>query len=73
MPIYEYSCRACSARFELLRSASARMSAPACPSCGQAVTSLVFSVPAHVGAASAGPAQSCSTDPGSCCGGTCLN
>jgi putative FmdB family regulatory protein len=73
MPLYEYSCRACSARFELLRPAAQRLSAPPCPTCGEATAALVFSVPAHVGAASAGPAQSCGTDPGACCGGVCLN
>ncbi|HSJ26185.1 MAG TPA: zinc ribbon domain-containing protein [Longimicrobiales bacterium] len=73
MPLYEYNCRACSARFELLRPASERLTAPACPACGEALTSLVLSVPAHVRAASAGPAQACATEPGSCCGGVCLN
>jgi putative FmdB family regulatory protein len=71
MPLYEYTCRACSARFELLRSADRRLQAPACPACGSALTSLIFSVPAHVGAASAGPPQLCATDPGACCGGVC--
>jgi putative FmdB family regulatory protein len=73
MPLYEYNCRACSARFELLRAAADRLAAPACAVCGQAATSLVLSVPAHVGAASPGPAQACATDPGACCGGVCLH
>ncbi|ARC90551.1 FmdB family transcriptional regulator [Rhodovulum sp. MB263] len=33
MPIYNYSCTACEAEFELLRSLSDD-SAPACPDCG---------------------------------------
>jgi putative FmdB family regulatory protein len=73
MPLYEYSCRACNARFELLRAAAQRLAAPACPACGEGATALVLSVPAHVGAASAGPRHGCATDPGACCGGVCLN
>jgi putative FmdB family regulatory protein len=73
MPLYEYTCRSCSARFELLRRSDERLSAPLCPACGRAETSLRLSAPAFVGAASAGPQQACAVDPGSCCGGVCMN
>jgi putative FmdB family regulatory protein len=73
MPLYEYACRACSSRFEALRRQEERLSPPACPSCGRHDTSLRLSAPGFVGAASGGPQSSCASDPGSCCGGACLN
>jgi putative FmdB family regulatory protein len=73
MPLYEYTCRSCAARFETLRRAEDRLNAPPCPECGEVQTSLRFSAPGFVGAASAGPKSACATEPGACCGGVCLN
>ena len=34
MPLYEYSCRSCSRRFEVLQRVGADSSGVTCPSCG---------------------------------------
>lgn len=48
MPIYEYTCPACEADFELLVRGEER---PACPTCGGEELAKRFSVPAaHMGA-----------------------
>jgi putative FmdB family regulatory protein len=74
MPIYEYACRRCGASFEEIRRAENRLDAPPCTACGAAETSLRLSAPGFVGAAAGGAAPgACSTDPGSCCGGVCMN
>jgi putative FmdB family regulatory protein len=79
MPLYEYGCRGCGARFETLRKAAQRLAAPPCPDCGAHETSLRLSAPGFVGATSgggtgAGPAGACGADPGACCGGgLCMN
>jgi putative FmdB family regulatory protein len=73
MPLYEYGCRACGARFEEMRKTEDRLRAPTCRVCGQAETSLFLSTPGFVGAASPTRAPACGSDPGSCCGGICLN
>ena len=43
MPIFDFSCHACDARFELLVRAS---SSPVCPTCGSANLEKLFSMPA---------------------------
>jgi putative FmdB family regulatory protein len=73
MPLYEYGCRACGARFEEIRKTEDRLTAPECRVCGQLETSLCLSAPGFVGAASSAPAPACGSDPGACCGGVCLN
>ena len=73
MPIYEYKCKACDAKFEqLVRSMSTPPSSEPsvkCPSCGSAKTARELSVFA-VGA-EAGPKSSSSPAAGGCgrCGG----
>ncbi len=79
MPLYEYACRSCSARFEELRKFDERLNAPACPQCGGKETVLRLSAPGFVGAGvSPGPAAGgcdygvCGTGhahSGGCCGG----
>ena len=44
MPIYEYQCRDCRSRFELLRSIREGDSAAPCPTCGSVHTSRQLSV-----------------------------
>ena len=73
MPLYEYGCRACGARFEEMRRTEDRLTPPACRVCGRPETSLCLSAPGFVGTASAAPAPACGSDPGTCCGGVCLN
>jgi len=44
MPIYEYTCKSCNAKFEhLVRSMNAETKAP-CPSCGSEQTARALSV-----------------------------
>jgi putative FmdB family regulatory protein len=73
MPLYEYACRSCGTRFERIRKAEDRLSSLPCPSCGAEETSLCFSTPGYVGAASGGPPQSCGLPAGGCCGGACAH
>ena len=44
MPIYEYKCKNCEQRFELLRSFREGHAPAACPSCGSEQTSRQLSV-----------------------------
>jgi putative FmdB family regulatory protein len=44
MPIYEYRCRKCDAKFEMLRSMSASDKEIDCPECGENSAERVFSV-----------------------------
>lgn len=43
MPIYEYECAACGARFDLLVSRSKAKSSPPCEECGSTDTERVMS------------------------------
>lgn len=43
MPIYEYECASCGARFELLVSRSKAKKSPACEECGSSDTARVMS------------------------------
>jgi putative FmdB family regulatory protein len=52
MPLYEYSCRDCSAEFELRVKYEERLVTHACPRCGGERTALRLSAPAFVGKAS---------------------
>ena len=75
MPIYEYICKSCDAKFEQLqRTMSAADDtgggAAKCPSCGSTKTARALSVFA-VGAESAGKSSAPAAAPGMCgrCGG----
>jgi putative FmdB family regulatory protein len=68
VPIYEYTCKACDARFEkLVHSVAARDDIP-CPSCGSRKTNRALSVFA---VSAEGAKKSEPTPPGTCgrCGG----
>jgi putative FmdB family regulatory protein len=70
MPIYEYACRGCGAKFEqLVRSMSGREKFD-CPKCGSKQTARALSVFA-VGAEGAKPSSSAPSDMPMCgrCGG----
>ena len=72
MPIYEYRCQTCSKVFELLvRGADAE--GPACPECGGAELTRLFSLFAsRSDSANAGaPAATMRQGGGGCCGGGC--
>ena len=44
MPIYEFECDECGARFEMLRSISDSDSEVTCPKCGEGRPRMVYSV-----------------------------
>jgi putative FmdB family regulatory protein len=73
MPLYEYACRSCGARFEKIRKSSERLLSLPCPGCGAEDTSLRLSTPGFVGTASAGPSAPCGVPAGGCCGGVCAH
>lgn len=66
MPIYEYVCDACKARYE--RIVTAKNGQPECPKCGSRKSTIQFSTfAAHTGnGASATPDSSESTGAGGC-------
>ncbi|MFA4873985.1 MAG: zinc ribbon domain-containing protein [bacterium] len=80
MPIYEYECRSCSKRSELLvRSAEEQVR---CPNCGsEQLTRLLSTFSAHGGSSSGGSCDSCDIGEacasvggkkrGPCCSGGC--
>ncbi|HYR62962.1 MAG TPA: zinc ribbon domain-containing protein [Actinomycetota bacterium] len=69
MPLHEYLCHECEARFEAI-TPSAKADSVACPMCHAAQTRRLISVIAGIGrGSSAGPAPS--GGGGGCCGGSC--
>lgn len=60
MPVYEYQCRLCSARFELFVRDAGRQVVPSCPRCGSVEVHKVLSVFKVGGASKSTPeAASC--------------
>jgi len=59
MPLYEYICRNCGNRVEVMRRMSERTDAPACQKCGEETT-LALSASAFLGAGTGG-GNACST------------
>ena len=76
MPLYEYSCRDCGHRFEILQRLGEGAEGLACPSCSAATLDKQFSTFA-AGAGSRGGGESeagydaanCGAGAGACCGG----
>jgi putative FmdB family regulatory protein len=68
MPLHEYLCQGCEARFEAITSA-ARADEVRCPMCHSAETRRLISVIAGVGGRVAGASPSAPS--GGCCGGGC--
>ena len=70
MPIFDYQCTACEARFELLVRADTRV---VCPACGAGKVTKLLSLPARAGGGGR-PADFSSLGPpksGGWCGGGC--
>lgn len=61
MPLYEYSCRECGDRFEVLQSMNQGAAGLVCPSCGHPEVAKQFSTfaAATSGGKSAGAAPAC--------------
>jgi putative FmdB family regulatory protein len=75
MPLYEYRCRECGHRFEILQRMGAGAEEAPCPRCGAALPEKqlsTFATSSGGGGASADPAPGCAA-PGGCCGGFCAN
>ena len=70
MPIYEYNCKSCDARFEQLLRTMNSDAKVKCPACGSSQTARALSVFA-VGAEASSSKSSASSAPGMCgrCGG----
>jgi len=70
MPIYEYECRACEAKFEQLQRTMSSDAKVKCPECGSVKTARALSVFA-VGGESGGKRSAPAAGPGMCgrCGG----
>ena len=70
MPLYEYRCPACAARFEILQRMGEGADELACPECGLAGVERQLSTFAAVGG---GPSEAESLGCGrpACAGGTC--
>jgi len=64
MPIYEYNCTACDAKFERLIKSMSSSQSVACPKCGSKKTSRSLSV----FAVGADPAKTSSSDSQGMCG-----
>ncbi len=71
MPLYEYACNPCGARFERLQPMSAARESD-CPRCGLPAKRVlsVFAAPVAVGVG-AGPSPVGPVSGGACCGGGC--
>jgi putative FmdB family regulatory protein len=60
MPLYEYRCRQCDARFELLQSSGAGSSAVRCPECdAKAVERVLSTFATAAGGRSAAASAGC--------------
>jgi len=66
MPIYEYHCKSCEAKFEKLRPMSAADQAIKCPNCNSPKTARTLSVFAV--AAEGGSKSAAASDAGPMCG-----
>lgn len=70
MPLYEYTCRECGRRFEVLQKVGADATGVVCPSCGAGTVSKQFSTfaSAVTGAQGTGATMPCGAPNASACG-----
>lgn len=75
MPLYEYRCRSCGHRFEILQRLGAGAEEAPCPHCGAELPEKQLSTFAttSTGSAAAEMAPSCAAPGGCCGGGFCAN
>lgn len=66
MPIYEYRCKLCEKRFELLRGFGQKDASAACPSCGSEQTRRELSVAAPHASSGDGGACGWNESAGAC-------
>jgi putative FmdB family regulatory protein len=68
MPLYEYKCRACGAKFEILQRVGGDASGLACPQCGGTEVAKQFSTFASAVAGGTGGTMPCGASSPSSCG-----
>jgi putative FmdB family regulatory protein len=73
MPIYEYRCEKCTAKFDVLTSFAERDRARVCPTCESTRTRVLVSSFASLGAGEGLPQLDAARQAGGggCCGGSC--
>jgi putative FmdB family regulatory protein len=74
VPLYEYECKGCEGRFEVLVRTATSDARPACPDCGATEVRKLLSVVARTARSTAPTAVSDTARPsfgGGCCGGAC--
>jgi putative FmdB family regulatory protein len=71
MPIYEYRCEKCSAKFDVLTSFAERDRAQVCPTCESTRTRVLVSSFASLGLSEGAPSLDIGAGGGGCCGGGC--
>ena len=70
MPLHEYLCHECEARFEVITPA-AKADEVRCPMCRSVETRRLISVIAGVGGRTSGASAPAAVPSGGCCGGSC--
>jgi putative FmdB family regulatory protein len=68
MPLYEYACRQCGRRFEVLQRVGADATGVACPECGAEQVAKQFSTFASAVASNASGAMPCGAPSAAECG-----
>jgi putative FmdB family regulatory protein len=68
MPLYEYSCRGCGRRFEVLQRVGADHTGVVCPGCGSVEVAKQFSTFASAVASGGGGSMPCGAPNASACG-----
>lgn len=58
MPVYEYKCKSCGEKFDILHGFQEQVKEPECPKCGSHDTQRVFSVCGGGSSSSCAPAPS---------------
>lgn len=69
MPLYEYGCRGCGKRFEVLQRIGANASEVACPGCGAVDVEKKFSTFASAMSPASGGSLPCGAPAAGGCGG----
>jgi putative FmdB family regulatory protein len=68
MPLYEYTCRGCGRRFEVLQRLGAGREGVACPGCGSTEVVKQLSTFASAGSSANGGAMPCGAASAAACG-----
>ena len=69
MPIYEYRCDACGAKYDIFHKGRENAEDVVCPTCRSTAHTRLISAPSIAMSGGSAPEPSCG--PGGCCGGAC--